>query len=78
MAARIAASSLAKDLGERNVAMAFEILRQLAIPVQSHDVGGTTSRKLRFHTADGRAWVRHFGWTRRTWRSPATTSSGAS
>jgi chemotaxis protein CheD len=48
------------DLGEQNVAVAFESLDSLGIPVVAQDVGTAKSRKLVFHTHDGRAWVRHF------------------
>jgi chemotaxis protein CheD len=60
MEGRMGAEGLAKDLGARNIAVAVESLRGLGIPVVAEDVGGPKSRKLVFHTSDGRAWVRHF------------------
>lgn len=44
-------------LGEKNAAVAFKLLEELAIPVVSRDVGGQSGRKLIFHTDQGTAWV---------------------
>jgi chemotaxis protein CheD len=46
------------DLGARNAAVAFELLAEERIPVVSHDVGGTRSRKLLYRTDDGAAFIR--------------------
>jgi chemotaxis protein CheD len=46
------------SLGERNVAVALEILRTERIPVLNQDVGGERGRKLTFHTHEGSAWVK--------------------
>ena len=52
------AASGAADLGSRNVALAFDLLAEERIPVVSHDVGGSRSRKLLYRTDDGAAFVR--------------------
>ena len=44
-------------LGEKNAAVAFKLLEELAISVVSRDVGGQSGRKLVFHTDQGTAWV---------------------
>jgi chemotaxis protein CheD len=44
-------------LGEKNAAVAFKLLEELAIPVVSRDVGGQSGRKLIFHSDQGTAWV---------------------
>ena len=46
------------DLAARNVAAAFEFLREREIPVIVSDVGGNRGRKLHFRTTDGAAWIR--------------------
>jgi len=46
------------SLGDRNVAVALEILRAERIPVINQDVGGERGRKLTFHSHDGSAWVK--------------------
>ena len=45
-------------LGERNVAVAREILGREGIPILAEDVGGREGRKLIFQTADGSVLVR--------------------
>jgi chemotaxis protein CheD len=50
--------SSASILGDKNVRVAFEMLRDKAIPVVASDVGGSKGRRLVFHTDDGDAWVR--------------------
>ena len=45
------------DLGARNVALADEVLEELAIPVVARDTGGPRARKLVLHTDDFSVWV---------------------
>lgn len=49
---------MAGHLGQRNVEVAREVLRDHAIPVCAEDVEGERGRKLIFETHDGTAWVR--------------------
>ncbi len=60
MSSPLTSAGLIKDLGQRNAAVARRTLEALGVPVVAEDVGGKQSRKLVFHTGDGRAWVRHF------------------
>jgi chemotaxis protein CheD len=41
------------SVGERNIALAREVLGREAIPIQAMDVGGTNGRKIVFDTASG-------------------------
>ena len=45
-------------VGERNAAMAFEVLKQYGIAVVAHHVGGTYGRKVVFNTATGKVRMR--------------------
>lgn len=45
-------------VGVRNIELADNMLRDMGIPVISKDVGGTQSRKIIFHTADGTVMLR--------------------
>ncbi|MGC3943160.1 MAG: chemotaxis protein CheD [Chryseolinea sp.] len=45
-------------IGERNVLMAFELLRQCGITVVAHHVGGEHGRKIVFNTATGKVRMR--------------------
>ncbi len=45
-------------LGQQNVEVAFETLRELRLPVMAADVGGTRGRRVVAHTEDGSAWVK--------------------
>ncbi|MGC4116190.1 MAG: chemotaxis protein CheD [Myxococcales bacterium] len=49
-----------RGLGERNAELAFRLLGERRIPVEACDTGGDRSRKLLFHTDDGRALVSYF------------------
>ncbi len=40
-------------IGERNIAMATEMLRDLQIQIISHSTGGNLGRKIQFNTASG-------------------------
>jgi chemotaxis protein CheD len=46
----------AGHLGEKNAAMAAEMLAARNIPVVESHTGGTRGRKLAFHTHEGLAW----------------------
>ena len=48
-------------LGQRNAELARRLLAELGIPIVAEDLGGTSGRKLRFHTHDGSAWVKTLG-----------------
>ncbi len=41
------------NIGERNVRLAEDVLRQANIPIVSSDTGGRTGRKIIFHTENG-------------------------
>ncbi len=41
------------NIGERNVRLAEDVLRQENIPIVSSDTGGRTGRKVIFHTENG-------------------------
>ncbi len=41
------------NIGERNIQLAEDMLRQENIPIVSADTGGKTGRKIIFHTANG-------------------------
>ncbi|MEJ1237167.1 chemotaxis protein CheD [Chryseolinea sp. T2] len=45
-------------IGERNVAMALELLKQYGISVVAHHVGGEFGRKIVFNTATGKVRMR--------------------
>lgn len=45
-------------VGDKNIALARDILGRLRIPIRGEDVGGERGRKLIFCTDDGSAWVR--------------------
>jgi chemotaxis protein CheD len=46
------------DLGSKNAAVARRVLAHYRIPVVQEDVGGSTGRKLVFHTDDGSVLVK--------------------
>ena len=46
------------SIGEQNVAVALEFLRDRQIPVSVDETGGKRGRKLIFHTGNGRAAVK--------------------
>jgi chemotaxis protein CheD len=46
------------DLGSKNVAMARRVLAQHRIPVLQEDVGGSSGRKIVFHTDDASVVVK--------------------
>lgn len=45
-------------IGQANINIAFELLREHHITVVNHDVGGSLGRKLIFHTDTGRAYMK--------------------
>lgn len=45
-------------LGMKNVNIAKKLLNQAGIPVILEEVGGSSGRKLIFHSMDGSAWVK--------------------
>jgi chemotaxis protein CheD len=47
-----------EHVGEKNAQVAFDLLKDLGIPVAAEDVGGARARKLIYYTDDGSAWVR--------------------
>jgi len=46
------------NIGERNIQLAEDILRQENIPIVSADTGGRTGRKIIFHTDSGIVFVK--------------------
>jgi chemotaxis protein CheD len=48
-----------RHLGQDNVEVALEVLRERNIPVVAQAVGGRRGRKLIFHTDEGVAWVKN-------------------
>ncbi len=56
-----ALSASGRDLGTKNAAIAAELLDRLGIPVAAVDTGGSSGRKLLFHTDDGTALVKYLG-----------------
>jgi len=47
-----------EQLGTKNVEVAVQMLGEAAIPVVTHDVGGSKGRKLIFNTDSGDAWIK--------------------
>lgn len=45
-------------LGTKNVAVARKVLSEAGIPVVLEDIGGSSGRKLIFHSSNGSAWVK--------------------
>ncbi|MBF0511656.1 MAG: response regulator [Candidatus Omnitrophica bacterium] len=45
-------------IGEDNIALARQILKEFKVPIVEEDVGGTQARKIYFNTADSRVTVR--------------------
>lgn len=45
-------------VGERNIAMAFDVLKSFNIPVTAQHVGGSNGRKIVFNTATGKVRMR--------------------
>ena len=45
-------------IGDRNVAMAFEILKAQGVPVVAHHTGGAHGRKIVFNTGTGKVRMR--------------------
>jgi chemotaxis protein CheD len=45
-------------IGERNVAVAFEVLKEYDIPVKAHHTGGAYGRKIVFNTVTGKVRMR--------------------
>ncbi|HMX44262.1 MAG TPA: chemotaxis protein CheD, partial [Elusimicrobiota bacterium] len=45
-------------VGDKNIALARDIVGRARIPIRGEDVGGDRGRKLIFCTDDGSAWVR--------------------
>lgn len=52
--------ALSEDLGARNVEVALRLLGEHRLPLDAQDTGGDRSRKLHFHTRDGKALVSYF------------------
>lgn len=48
-------------VGERNISIAFEVLKEFNIPVKAHHTGGAFGRKIVFNTATGRVRMRLLG-----------------
>ncbi len=46
--------------GERNINFAMEYLDNEKIPIKSYCLGGTTSRRIYFHTDTGKVFVRRY------------------
>lgn len=47
------------NVGEQNIAFAFEYLEREGIPVQASDVGGNCSRKIYFDPVTSKVWLKH-------------------
>ena len=45
-------------VGERNIAIAFEVLKEFGIPAKAHHTGGAFGRKIVFNTFTGRVRMR--------------------
>lgn len=54
-----ALAAAGRDLGTQNAAVAHQALRELHIPIVAQDTGGSSGRKLLFHTDDGSAFVKY-------------------
>ena len=50
-----------KNISQRNIDIALEILKNNGIPVVAQDVGGNRGRKIQFYTDTGRVMVRQVG-----------------
>ena len=46
------------NIGQRNISLAREMLKQKTIPIVSSDVGGLLGRKLKFETATGTVMIK--------------------
>lgn len=51
------------NVGQRNIAIAFEMLDYYKIPVVAKSTGGTKGRKIIFNTATGEVIQRYIGQT---------------
>lgn len=52
------------NIGDRNVSVAFDFIREEKIPIVSQDVGGLTGRKILFFTNTGRVFGKLLGQTK--------------
>jgi chemotaxis protein CheD len=50
-------------VGERNITIAFDVLKEYGIPVLAHHTGGAFGRKIVFNTFSGRVRMRLLGKT---------------
>jgi chemotaxis protein CheD len=41
------------NVGEKNIILAFDVLKEAGIPIISHHIGGEKGRKLKFSTHTG-------------------------
>ena len=46
------------NIGERNIKLAFDLLKEAGIPIVSHNVGGEKGRKLKFCTHTGKVLMK--------------------
>lgn len=46
------------NVGERNIVIARDMLKELGIPIIGSDLGGTTGRKIIFNTATGSVYLK--------------------
>ena len=49
------------NIGTRNVETAYETFKRLGLKLNSHEVGGTTGRTVRFYVRDGKMTIRTVG-----------------
>ncbi|MFO0752229.1 MAG: chemotaxis protein CheD [Thermodesulfovibrionales bacterium] len=63
-AAVIPSSGGLMQVGERNIALAEEMLQEERIPLVSLDVGGHVGRKLLFHSGSGEVFLKRLKGTR--------------
>jgi chemotaxis protein CheD len=54
----VTALSGTSSIGERNAVLAQDLLAAAGVPVVAQDVGGTQSRRIRFHTATGEVFLK--------------------
>ena len=47
------------NVGERNIILAFDLLKESSIPVVSHNVGGEKGRKIKFCTHTGEVLMKY-------------------
>lgn len=48
------------DIGERNIAIAREVMAEFCVPVTARSVGGYVGRRVLFNTATGRINIDEF------------------